>query len=197
MSLTLTREGKAVARVPYGVTEKQIQTFISRHAGWLQSKLSERGETPDFTDGTQVTLCGSLYTVATGPRARIARGILYLPAEKREEALMSLLRRLTRVRMKEFLDTICAQYGLAYEKLTVTSARGRWGSCSGKKHIAFTFRTTFLPDELCEYLAAHELCHTLHMDHSAAFWREVARIVPDHAQKRKALKGYLWVMNCL
>lgn len=197
MSLFVTREGKAVVRVPYSVTEREIQAFVARHERWLENRLSERVGRPDLADGAKIPVCGIAYTVATAPYARIVGDILYLPADGREEALGSLLRRIARVRMKGQLDRICARYGLAYTKLTITSARGRWGSCSGKKHISFTFRTAVLPDDLAEYLAAHELCHTLHMDHSANFWREVERIVPDYARRRKALKNYLWATDWL
>lgn len=197
MSLSVSREGKVVVRAPYAVSEKHISDFVTRHQRWLQKRLSQHAAVPTFADGEKIPICGVEYTIATGKSTKLAGDILYLPLEGREKALISLLRRITRARMKEQLARICADHGLSYTKLTVTSARGRWGSCSAKRHISFTFRTAFLPDALAEYLAAHELCHTLHMDHSKAFWREVERIVPDYASRRRELKQYLWAMNCL
>lgn len=193
MSLSVTREGKVVVRSPDGVSEQQIAEFVGRHERWLRKRLSDNREGLDLGEGAKIPICGKLYTVATGARAGLSDDKLYLPSAEREAALRTLLRR----RMREMLDKICMRYGLAYAKLSVSSARGRWGSCSAKRHITFTFRTAFLPDELAEYLAAHELCHTLHMDHSIAFWREVARIVPDYSIRRRQLKGYLWAMNSL
>ncbi len=197
MSLSVTREGKALVRAPISLTEAEIEGFVRRHGRWLESRLGAMAAVPAFLDGEAVPISGKIYRIAPSDRVRLAGDTLYLPAEGRGEALKNLLRRIARARMKELLDLLCAKYGLNYAKLSITSARGRWGSCSAKGQISFTFRTAFLPDPLAEYLAAHELCHTLHMDHSRAFWREVGRIVPDYAQKRRALKSYLWAMNCL
>lgn len=198
-TLTVTREGKVVVRSPYGVSEQEIAEFVARHERWLQKHLSDsrEGKAIDLRDGAKIQVYGKLYTVATGLHALLSYNFIYLPAEEREEAFRNLLRRLTRTRMKELLDKICMRYGLSYTRLSVSSGRGRWGSCSAKRTITFTFRTAFLPDDLAEYLAAHELCHTLHMDHSSAFWHEVARIVPDYLIRRRKLKGYLWAMNSL
>lgn len=198
MSLSVTREGKAVVRAPRSVSMAQIRRFVSRHETWLKRHMAERSTpAPTFCDGERIPVCGIVCTIATGARARIDKTTLYLPAEGREEALISLLRYITRLRMTEELNAICQRCGLSYTGLSVTAARGRWGSCSSKKRISFTFRTAFLPKPLAEYLAAHELCHTLHMNHSEAFWRDVSRIVPDYAKRRKALKDYLWAMKCL
>lgn len=197
MSLSISRAGEVVVRAPFRVPESEIGKFVLRHEGWLKKHLAENRTAPDFSDGCEIPIAGKVYTICEGQRARIAKTEVSLPKEGREEALKNLLRRIARMRMKGFLDRICSEQPLSYSKLAITSARGRWGSCSGKSHISFSFRTAFLPDGLCEYLAVHELCHTLHMNHSAAFWREVEKILPDYKERRRALKSYLWAMNCL
>ncbi len=197
MSLSVTREGKAVVRAPLSATDEAVRAFVSRHAAWLERRLREyeRGKI-SLADGETIEIAGRPLRITAGPHARICADAVILPAEGRERALEGLLRRLTRQRMKALLDAYCGRYGFSYASLTVTSARGRWGSCSSKRGIAFSFRTAFLPDRLAEYLAVHELCHTRRMDHSAGFWREVGRILPDYAARRAELKKYLWA-TCL
>ncbi len=197
MSLSISRKGEVVVRAPFRVPDGEIEKFVLRHERWLKRHLAKKWATPDFSDGAPLPIAGRVYQIREGARARLTEGEVFLPKEDREEALKNLLRRIARTRMKGFLDGMCAKHLLHYTKLAITSARGRWGSCSGKSHISFSFRTAFLPDDLCFYLAVHELCHTLHMDHSAAFWREVESILPDYKERRRALKGYLWAMNCL
>ncbi len=168
------------------------------HGKWIERRLAEMRYTPTFSDGSKILLLGQEMEIASMARAAVKDGVVYLPRADRERALESMLRRLTRERMQRMLLCICEKEpSLEFTKLTVTGARGRWGSCSSKKHISFSFRTAFLPDDLAYYLCVHELCHTLHMDHSAKFWACVARLVPDYAKKRRALKSYLWAMNCL
>ena len=78
--------------------------------------------------------------------------------------------------------------GVQPTALRISSARTRFGSCSGKNSITFSWRLMQYPDEAVEYVVVHELCHIRHHDHSAAFWAEVARYMPDYRQRREWLK---------
>lgn len=196
MTLSLDREGGLVVRAPLSARDEDIAAFVRRHKTWASRQISRHSGRPTFSDGETVCLCGREFVIEEG-NAGIAGGALRLPAEGREAALTALLRRIVRKRMRGILDELCRRYGFSYTKLTVSSARGRWGSCGSNGHISFTFRTAFLPDGLAVYLAVHELCHTRHMDHSAAFWKEVEKYIPDYAARRAALKNYLWAMDCL
>lgn len=197
MSMRVDRNGKVVVRVPLTVSEEAVNAFIAKHQAWIDKQVARRADHPHFHDGDTVELLGRVVTVASGTRAKLVGETLFLPQNGREEALVSLLRRITRERMKRYLDEMCRIGGFTYTALSVTSARGRWGSCSSKKGISFSFRTAFLPDALVEYLAVHELCHTRQMNHSTKFWSEVRRILPDYAARRAALKRYHWAMDCL
>ena len=197
LSLGINREGEIVVRAPNSVRDDEIADFVYRHRAWIAKQLTLRNRHPHFYDGDAVSLLGKQYVIAPGTRIRMAGDTLYLPQENREAALAALLKRLTRDRMKRLLDEIANREGFVYTKLTVTSSRGRWGSCGASRRISFSFRTAFLPDPLARYLAVHELCHTRHMNHGDKFWAEVERILPDYRALRDALKGYLWVMDCL
>ena len=73
--------------------------------------------------------------------------------------------------------------------ITVTGAATRFGSCSGKNRLSFSWRLMAYPEEAVDYVVVHELCHILHKDHSPAFYREIERILPDYRQRIKLLKG--------
>jgi predicted metal-dependent hydrolase len=85
--------------------------------------------------------------------------------------------------------------GVSYQSVSVTSARSRWGSCSGKNAIRYSFRLLYAPKEVIEYVTVHELAHTKHKNHSKAFWAEVATYVPDWKSKRNWLKTHGWLME--
>lgn len=65
--------------------------------------------------------------------------------------------------------TLAQRHGLRYTSLRISSARTRWGSCSGKDVISISLYVMLLPDHLREFIILHELCHTRHHNHSAAF----------------------------
>lgn len=78
--------------------------------------------------------------------------------------------------------------GLSYHGLTVTSAEKRFGSCNGKNHICLSLYLAEYPQELVDYVIVHELSHTVHHNHSAAFYALVERILPDWRERERELK---------
>ena len=64
----------------------------------------------------------------------------------------------------------------------------RWGSCSTKGNLNFNWKLVLMPPEILDYVVVHELAHRLQMNHSAAFWAEVGKILPDYRERRQWLK---------
>lgn len=85
------------------------------------------------------------------------------------------------------LEVLNAQYGFVYGKVAIRDQKSRWGSCSSKKNLNFNYRILFLPSALADYIIVHELCHLGEFNHSPAFWRLVARVIPDHVSLRRQL----------
>ena len=192
------RDGAVIVRSPLKYPAEKIAEFVEKHRLWITRRLKEQQNCPrlDLSDGSEIEIFGKKRTIAAGKPAR-GEETVFLPQEKRETALIALLKKLTRERMSLLTSTVAERYGFRYEKITVTSARTRWGSCNAKGSIAYSFRSAFVPEQIALYLAVHELCHTRHLDHSAAFWKCVERILPDYQLLRKGLKGYSWAMKCL
>lgn len=63
--------------------------------------------------------------------------------------------------------------GAQYSGVNVTGAKKRWGSCSAKNSLNFSFLLAEKPLEFVDSVVIHELCHTFHHDHSPAFWKMV------------------------
>ncbi|MEJ2016123.1 MAG: M48 family metallopeptidase [Limibacillus sp.] len=73
-------------------------------------------------------------------------------------------------------------------RVTVRDTRSRWGSCSHQGALSFSWRLILAPEEILDYLVAHEVAHLVEMNHAPAFWRQVARLQPDHKRARAWLK---------
>jgi predicted metal-dependent hydrolase len=72
------------------------------------------------------------------------------------------------------LTALSEQTRLDYASVTIRNQRSRWGSCSIEKSINLNYKLLFLPTVLVDHILIHELCHTMHMNHSGKFWRLVA-----------------------
>ena len=77
---------------------------------------------------------------------------------------------------------------VTYGRITIRSQRTRWGSCSAKGNLNFNCLLMLCPEEVQDYVVAHELCHRKELNHSAAFWAEVGKVCPDYRIHRKWLK---------
>ena len=72
----------------------------------------------------------------------------------------------------------------------ITSAEKRFGSCSGKNGLCFSWRLMAYPIEAVEYVVVHEIAHIKHHNHSAAFYALVEKYLPDYRERRELLKAY-------
>ncbi len=86
------------------------------------------------------------------------------------------------------VEQIANKHGFSYNTIKITSAQTRWGSCTSKKNLNFTYRLVLAPQEVMDYVIVHELCHLRQMNHSKKFWNEVATIMPDYKNQELWLK---------
>lgn len=103
-------------------------------------------------------------------------------------ALKKWLRHKARDYLMRELDNICRITQLSYTAISIRDTHTRWGSCSAKKRISLNYKLLFLPPDLVEYVLIHELCHTIHLNHSKHFWQLVESFSPRYQEARKKLK---------
>ena len=77
---------------------------------------------------------------------------------------------------------------IKYGRITITSARTRFGSCSSKGNLSFSYRLMLYPAEVIDYVIVHELAHRLEMNHSAGFYKIIESVLPDYKERIKRLK---------
>ena len=103
--------------------------------------------------------------------------------EDRREVILGLRRwlvRQTRASLAPWLDELSAQAGLPFGTVSVRGQRTRWASCSSRGNINLNYRLLFLSPEVVRYILNHELCHTVHLNHSRGFWNMVGSLEPDY-----------------
>ena len=110
---------------------------------------------------------------------RLARRREENPPMNPEE--VEALRKVAKQRLPRMLEQVSQRTGLTYRKLTIRKSRSRWGSCTREGNISLSLFLAALPDELVEYVCIHELCHTVHHNHSAEFHR----LVDFHTEGRE------------
>lgn len=93
---------------------------------------------------------------------------------------------------KQILPELTSRYAelmnVSYTGVKITSAQKRFGSCSGKNNICFSYILMQYPIEAVEYVVVHELAHTVHHNHSREFYSLIERYLPDYKQRERLLK---------
>ena len=158
--LEITPSLEVILRVPNKATEASIRDFFNSKAAWLDEKLSVMEQ-----------------------RIR-ERSFEEKLSDTELERLKAEARELIPKRVGYFAEIMGAKYG----KVTVRHQKSRWGSCSSKGNLSFNCLLLLFPEELLDYVVVHELCHTRHMNHSAKFWSEVEKYLPDYKRRRALLK---------
>lgn len=77
-----------------------------------------------------------------------------------------------------------------YKKVFIKNIKTRWGSCSSKKNLNFSYKIVFLENEVQDYLIVHELCHLQEMNHGENFWNLVEIAIPNWKILRNKLKNF-------
>ena len=78
--------------------------------------------------------------------------------------------------------------GLKHGRITITSAKTRFGSCTSKGNLSFSYRLMMYPEETIDYVVVHELAHLVEMNHSPNFYKIVESVLPDYKKRKKLLK---------
>ncbi len=113
---------------------------------------------------------------------------IFLPKTSARERLVKWLKENAKRIFTSVTERKAQEMGVSYKSVSITSAKTRWGTCSGDNALRYTFRLLYCPKEIIEYVVVHELAHTRQKNHSRLFWQEVEKYVPDWKVRRKWLK---------
>ncbi len=152
------KDGKVIVRAPIGMGKKDIEKIVLSHKDWIEKTLI---------------------------REKAAREIQYPDLSSDE---IKLLKKSARVYLTEKCKYYSEIMGLSYNRITITSAKTRFGSCSSGKNISFSYRLMLYPEAAREYVVVHELAHLKEMNHSKKFYAIVEKYLPDYKQRRTLLK---------
>ena len=111
-------------------------------------------------------------------------------SQRARDAKKKLLQKKAKDYLPYRLEYLAKRFGYTYEKVRLSHAGTRWGSCSSNRTISLNIGLMQVPEPLRDYVILHELAHLNHLDHSPAFWAEVATHDPSYKTHRAKLKHF-------
>jgi len=208
VSLRISAEGELEVVVPRGFDRSHIPAILAQKQRWIeraQRRMDLRRSQADpvlanpFPDSIDLAALDQIWQVSYRPSA--AKGLRYLVHPNCQlvllgdsddwnlcrAALKQWLVQTAKQQLSPWLARISDQTGLTYQRVTVRSPKTRWGSCSSTHSISLNSKLLFLRPAVVRYVLVHELCHTVHFNHSPKFWDLVSR----HESRYEALKTEL------
>lgn len=186
------KDGSVSLTLPRGGKMSEAQAFADAHEGWLRKHLSRQIKPSDISFGSRIMLDGQMMGVAQGQgrSVKVAENILLVPGKEHQVAakLRGFYKTLARERLAPAAAGYAAALGKEVGRITLRDTRSRWGSCTSDGNLMFSWRLMMAPREVQDYVAAHEACHLVEMNHSDRYWRLVEQVYPEYKKYRTWLK---------
>jgi predicted metal-dependent hydrolase len=184
--------GMARLTLPPRASLKAALRWAEGQAAWIAAQRERLPQPRPFVPGGTLPFRGGTLTIdwrADAPRRVSLEGgrlVCGGPAEGLARRVTAWLRREALARLAEETAFYAARAGVAVERVTVGDPRGRWGSCSSRGAIRYSWRLILAPDAVRRATVAHEVAHRLHMDHSQAFHAAAERILGEDPAPARA-----------
>lgn len=156
------QDGRLIVRAPRRAKQADIERVIESHADWICRAMTKQAAAKEVDkDIPKLT-------------------------ERELRALADQALKVIPERVRYYAPLV----GVTYGRITIRNQKTRWGSCSDRKNLNFNCLLMLAPPEVQDSVVVHELCHLKHMNHSAAFYAEVRRVMPDYDKHHAWLKEH-------
>lgn len=183
-----------VLTVPRRTSRSRALSFAQSQIGWIAERLTRQPARREFADGVRFPFRGEEIEISrvAGARAvtRLEDGLLKVGGAEAHVARRTLewLKKQAKLELLRASDEYAQKMGVRYSRLTLRDTQSRWGSCSASGALSYSWRLILAPDEVLDYVCAHEVAHLQQMNHGPKFWALVAAHCPHMERARDWLK---------
>lgn len=167
---------------------KKIEYFYRKYRGLKSLRLAINSKGQLVASKPWYATVGALEAFIKTKTTWIIENLAKHPGDRRDDYLLNKER--ARIILTEKVLYWNKFYNFPFNKISIRNSATRWGSCSSKGNLSFSYKTIFLEEKMLDYIVVHELCHLKEMNHSAKFWSLVETKIPDYKQIRKNLKTH-------
>ena len=193
LSLRISRlDGRVTLTLPRGVDEQEGLDFARSKEAWIRDHLAQQRPEIRADLGAELPIDGTLRRIVPGAgrAVHLSETELAVPGAAAQVArrVEAFVKTRARDRLIAASDHYAARLNRPYARISLRDTRSRWGSCSSAGALMYSWRLILMPPAVLDYVAAHEVAHLAHMDHSPAFWAQVRQLYGDYDGPRHWLK---------
>ena len=194
------RNGAVEVRAPLRAPKSEIDRFVASKEKWITDNLAKSNERierrKNFTlaYGDCILYRDKQYPIIGKPGNRIGFDDVsfFMPPDLTSEEIKYACVQIYRLLAKRDLTRKTLDYAKGMSVMPtavkINGAKTRWGSCSSKKSVNFSWRLIMADDDVIDYVVIHELAHIIELNHSERFWAIVESVLPDYIERKARLK---------
>ncbi|MGY6549241.1 MAG: M48 family metallopeptidase [Roseinatronobacter sp.] len=190
-------DGKVTLSMPRRLPMREAIAFLSDKEDWLRAAVTRVPGPRPLRPGATLLLRGREHALIASPglrRVTEAEGALNVPPDpdgtRTPARLGAYLKAAAQAALLPRVERHARRLGRPVAAISLRDTRSRWGSCTADGRLMFSWRLVMAPPEVLDYVAAHEVAHLRHMDHSRAFWACVSELMPDYSPHRDWLRQH-------
>ncbi len=204
--IVIEPDGRVIVRAPEDTTPERIEDIIESKRLWIYKNLAEWRDLNatrvlrEYRNGEGFLYLGRSYRLLLvadqeeplllkAGRFCLRRDLVdqgEIPAAKEAFRDYFITRGMERISQR--VAYFAPKAGVEARKVAVRELGSRWASCSPSGNLAFHWKCMMAPAKIIDYIVVHELCHMRHLNHSAAFWNEVDKLMPDFYERKDWLR---------
>jgi predicted metal-dependent hydrolase len=186
------RDGEARLTAPRGAPQREAARFLDHQREWLRGAITRAPAPLVVAPGVTIPLDGGAVRIGDSGRRRgpcaLRDGVLLAPGATAGPAVAAWLK----ARALSDLAPAARQAAQALEarigRIALRDTRSRWGSCTSRGDLSFSWRLAMAPPAVRRYVAIHEAAHLREMNHGPGFWALVAALDPAYRTHRNWLR---------
>jgi len=204
--IIIERDGSILVRAPTWASDEHVASIVEAKHYWIYKGLAEWRDLNatrvlrEYKSGEGFVYLGRAYrlrlTADQDEALKLKEGRFCLQRSLVEHGEIEPARTAFRnFYIDKGLERISARavyytpkVGVEPGEVAVRDLSHRWASCSSRGDLAFHWKCMMAPPTIIDYIVVHELCHLLHRDHTAAFWNEIDKILPDYRERKDWLR---------
>jgi predicted metal-dependent hydrolase len=205
--IVIERDGLISVRPPKRMTPEQVDSIVLRKRMWIYRNLADWRDlnatrvVREWVNGEAFPYLGSSYRLLLVGKQdealKLKEGRFCLlrsvvdqgGKDAAHQAFQEFYEEKGRERLSKRVAALAAKVGVQPGSISVKELGYRWASCLSDGDLHFHWKCMMAPGTIIDYIVVHELCHLRHRDHSAAFWNEVDKILPDYRERKEWLRA--------
>lgn len=207
IALQVTDNATLIVRAPFNVDYSTIISIVQKHKRWIEKKKEEiekrdpKFYPKEFVNGEGFLYLGRYYKLKIVDNQKeplkFENGfyLLRYVLPQAKEIFIEWYKKAAYEKISERVKWYAKKSGFKYNRINITNAQKRWGSCSYEGSLNFSWRLIMAPLRVVDYVVVHELVHLEEKNHKKNFWNKVKVLMPDYERYDKWLKENSYLLR--